>query len=198
MRSLTVAQIVTRTNILDEPIADWAFKLFSFREAVELFWFASVLTLPDGPGDRSREAKDIWESLFFLAKFPERVGFPSLTAKSIRNGPWQFPEGHMINIRWIFLYFRECFMIQIAGGGYGLVILCDVDTPPRDGDEIWVLFGCPMPMVLRTVCPPSDYKLIGSVVVSGLMQGEACEGLLSDGSVTSDYRGEIPRSIRLV
>ncbi|KAJ4177927.1 hypothetical protein NW767_014982 [Fusarium falciforme] len=47
----------------------------------------------------------------------------------------------------------------------------------RVGDEIWILAGCPMPVVLRKV--ESDinaYRLIGEVYVHGIMHGEAVTG----------------------
>ncbi|RFU80233.1 heterokaryon incompatibility [Trichoderma arundinaceum] len=43
----------------------------------------------------------------------------------------------------------------------------------RAGDEIWVLFGCRMPLVVRP--KGLRYEVIGPVVVPGLMRGEAVE-----------------------
>ncbi|KAG7424625.1 hypothetical protein Forpi1262_v013702 [Fusarium oxysporum f. sp. raphani] len=42
------------------------------------------------------------------------------------------------------------------------------------GDELWVVSGCPIPMILRkTGLKKNEYSLIGETYVHGAMQGEA-------------------------
>ena len=75
---------------------------------------------------------------------------------------------------------------------------------PRLGDEIWILFGCKLPMVLRPQ-PPQGlqsrysrlYSVIGPAVFPGLI-AEACQGLLPDGSPGPTYRGSPPEIINLI
>ncbi|KAH7129526.1 heterokaryon incompatibility protein-domain-containing protein [Dactylonectria estremocensis] len=41
------------------------------------------------------------------------------------------------------------------------------------GDEIWILAGCPSPLVLRAAEERGEYRLIGEAYVHGVMNGEA-------------------------
>ncbi|PVI03958.1 hypothetical protein DM02DRAFT_651980 [Periconia macrospinosa] len=57
-------------------------------------------------------------------------------------------------------------------------------------DEIWVLFGCPLPLVLR---PRPDkgggYMYVASARATGLMDGKVCEKILGTGKTEADYKG---------
>ncbi|KAF2094560.1 hypothetical protein NA57DRAFT_60588 [Rhizodiscina lignyota] len=68
----------------------------------------------------------------------------------------------------------------------------------QPGDEVWILFGCPMPIVLRP--RPDDhhsYTWIGHATIPGLMHGEACEGISDTGEPGPDYRGPPIQEITL-
>jgi hypothetical protein len=68
----------------------------------------------------------------------------------------------------------------------------------RLGDEVWILFGCPMPIVLRPNPSKRAYTLVGCAVIPGLMNGEACEGISENGDVLSvDYDGPPIREMTL-
>ncbi|KAF4951717.1 hypothetical protein FSARC_12840 [Fusarium sarcochroum] len=54
------------------------------------------------------------------------------------------------------------------------------DNAVREGDELWIIFGCWMPMILRPVVGVTGrYTLVGAAEFHGIMLGEA---LLYDGS----------------
>lgn len=73
----------------------------------------------------------------------------------------------------------------------GLVTQSDV----QPGDEVWTLFGCPMPVILRPRGQDKQgyemygYTMITSGIISGLMDGEACEGILETGEPGPEYHG---------
>lgn len=78
----------------------------------------------------------------------------------------------------------------------GLVDLCDV----RQGDEIWILFGCPMPVVLRPRSEGQEggYTWIAAAYIPGLMNGEACKGIRAkNGKPRKNYRGSTIQDITL-
>lgn len=64
-------------------------------------------------------------------------------------------------------------LFTTAGGYVGLTI--DRIQP---GDEIWILFGLPMPAVLRKV--DGHYRLVCTVYVHGVMDGEAVGEFLAE------------------
>ncbi|KAF2252795.1 hypothetical protein BU26DRAFT_560147 [Trematosphaeria pertusa] len=49
----------------------------------------------------------------------------------------------------------------------------------QSGDELWILFGLPMPAVLRKV--DGSRRLVGKVYVPGIMEGEAVEEFAKEG-----------------
>jgi hypothetical protein len=64
--------------------------------------------------------------------------------------------------------FNRC--IALAAGGH----LAHASGSTIPGDEIWVLAGCPSPLVLRRLEPETDqFSLIGEAYVHGVMNGEA-------------------------
>jgi hypothetical protein len=71
------------------------------------------------------------------------------------------------------------------GNRVDLMTLCAVE----EGDEIWVIFGCHMPLVLRRQ-GTGVYVLVRPAYISGLMEGEMVKSLpesLSDGSQCGAY-----------
>jgi hypothetical protein len=93
---------------------------------------------------------------------------------------------------------------RTRGNRPGLCYLLNDPCLPRPGDEVWVLFGCHMPMILRpklakAASPPGRYfSVIGPAVFPGFMNGEACVGLLPDGSPGPQYKGSAPEQINLI
>ncbi|KAK2596237.1 hypothetical protein QQS21_006329 [Conoideocrella luteorostrata] len=77
----------------------------------------------------------------------------------------------------------QCFAILntidhtvIVGTEYKRMGSARLNTHVRPGDQVWVIFGCPMPLILR---PKADnngrYTVLGTVIIPGLMAGEALE-----------------------
>lgn len=76
----------------------------------------------------------------------------------------------------------------------GLVHVSDI----QPGDEVWVLFGCPMPVILRPRPEKqAGYTWISYARIPGLMNGEACEGILDSGEPGPDYKGPPVQEITL-
>jgi hypothetical protein len=44
-------------------------------------------------------------------------------------------------------------------------------------DEVWILFGCPTPIVLRSIGP--HFKVVSPAYIHEIMNGEAVEGVLT-------------------
>src|SRR3569833_610559 len=84
----------------------------------------------------------------------------------------------------------------------GLCYTCEPTGRPEEGDEVWVFPGCPTPMVLR----PKElgelsgqyFSVVGHVVMPGLIEGEAVQGLHPDGTPGNQYRGSLPEIINLI
>lgn len=47
----------------------------------------------------------------------------------------------------------------------------------ESGDDIWIVFGCPTPMVLRR--DGSHFRVVSPVLIHGIMEGEAVKGVTS-------------------
>ncbi|KAK5708475.1 hypothetical protein LTR17_020654 [Elasticomyces elasticus] len=68
----------------------------------------------------------------------------------------------------------------------------------QEGDEIWVILGCHMPIILRPDGQPGQYIVVSPAYVPGLMEGEAVEGLRDDYQDGDWCGGHQVRSISLV
>lgn len=85
----------------------------------------------------------------------------------------------------LFLSMDGRLAITTRGNRVGIMPLCAIE----EGDEIWVIFGCHMPVVLRRQIT-GLYVLVGPTYISGLMEGELVKSLpeqLSDGSKCGPY-----------
>jgi hypothetical protein len=78
-------------------------------------------------------------------------------------------------------------------GRFGLAQSC----PLLREDEIWVLFGCPVPLILRKR-GDSEYVLISHAWVSGLMEGQACESGFHVGLSGADNPGLYKTQVSIV
>lgn len=59
-------------------------------------------------------------------------------------------------------------------------------TPLEENDEIWVLFGCSTPMILR---PEEDHwKVVSPAYVIGFMEGEAVLGIGAEDEIEDGQR----------
>ncbi|KAK4442364.1 heterokaryon incompatibility protein-domain-containing protein [Podospora aff. communis PSN243] len=87
------------------------------------------------------------------------------------------------------------------GTSTGLCYLVCQGCTPEPGDEVWVLFGCSMPMILRfrgSVGDIKRYAVVGPAKMIGLMDGEACKGLRLDGEPGEEHQGNEPVEIELI
>lgn len=67
----------------------------------------------------------------------------------------------------------KCFVVTEKG--YAGLILA---SPTQAEDEVWILFGCSMPVVLRR--EDNHYVFVTPVSINGIMKGEAVEGIPHD------------------
>jgi hypothetical protein len=74
---------------------------------------------------------------------------------------------------------RHSIFVVTKGGRMGTMHLNSI---PTTGDEVWIIFGCPIPLVLR---PHENggglYSLIGRILVPLLSDGDACSALGTKG-----------------
>lgn len=64
-----------------------------------------------------------------------------------------------------------------------------LDIIPWEKDELWILFGCSMPVIVRPIAN-GQYAFVSPVYVDGLMDGEGVEGVsgeLKDGDVVNRF-----------
>jgi hypothetical protein len=77
---------------------------------------------------------------------------------------WEF----VANMAWGNKVLSEGRLVLMHKGYIGAVI-CDV----LPGDEVFVLRGCKLPVILRRI--EDRYRLVGAGYVHGIMDGEAIE-----------------------
>jgi hypothetical protein len=69
---------------------------------------------------------------------------------------------------------------------------------PIAEDQVWILFGCAMPMLLRPNSrEPGMYHVIGPVVIPAFMDGTACENIDTHGNPDDKYCGPDIQQIHL-
>lgn len=73
-----------------------------------------------------------------------------------------------------FVNFRKSFYIATQGQHFFTTDLgyMGLGYAPREGDEVWVLFGGTVPFILRRTSRLGEYSLIGDCYVHGIMDGE--------------------------
>jgi hypothetical protein len=92
-------------------------------------------------------------------KIPLGRLFPELTDAGVR-----FVEG-------MSLTFKDRILFKSGRGAVGLV-----PKGAQFTDEIWIIFGCPTPIVLRQE-EDEKYSVVGVTYVDGIMKGEAVNGM---------------------
>ena len=116
------------------------------------------------------------------------------------------PEELLHPIRLLYLGTGWGSFVSTDAGRVGLCLNgCGLAAcEPAQGDEVWVLFGCPLPLVLRPQYTRNRgsvvrkvYSHIGCLLSPGLI-ADACHGLLPDGSPGPSYQGSFPEDIDLV
>jgi hypothetical protein len=68
----------------------------------------------------------------------------------------------------------------VTGKGYFAL----VPQPARKGDVVAVIFGCPIPLLLRRV--GNGFAVVGEAAVYGMMQGEMMEEVKAGGLAEED------------
>jgi len=76
----------------------------------------------------------------------------------------------------IYEYVIECSICPMLGvslgeGRWGVA----VESDAKHGDEVWIVFGCPKPLILRP--NGDDHIVISNMYLQGVMEGEAVKGL---------------------
>ncbi|CAO2647464.1 Nn.00g083860.m01.CDS01 [Neocucurbitaria sp. VM-36] len=139
------------------------------KETASTFDMKTPLTLGDTFTEfRERnELVEFWgrslESFFAESKFHD--GFATMKAELK-----PLPDSHRASRGSLFT----------TAGGYVGANICRL----RPGDEIYLLFGCRMPVVLRKV--EGGHQLVGPVYICGAMDGTVMDQLESLGTVTKD------------
>ncbi|KAM0557973.1 hypothetical protein ACHAPJ_005138 [Fusarium lateritium] len=73
-----------------------------------------------------------------------------------------------------YMHIGKQVFVGTEGGRLGTLIK---GQKAREGDELWIVFGCKMPLVLRPVASQERrFTLVGPAIFHGLMLGEAFEG----------------------
>jgi hypothetical protein len=122
------------------------------------------------------EYRRVWSVLFALESSR------SLKLRQLKDPKFNFSRhGTWPNLRLRKLLYRlACWLtprqlILTWNERVGVIIADSVHTGD-DGDEVWILFGCPTPMVLRPTAEQGMYKVIYPAYIPGLMDGEVFGG----------------------
>lgn len=90
------------------------------------------------------------------------------------------------------------------GGLAGVLRPYNSNQLPETGDEVWILFGCSVPVVLRKCETRMEfeegedgpgatgndvYAAVGYAVLEGAMRGDCVKGISPDGVAGPDYHG---------
>jgi hypothetical protein len=92
--------------------------------------------------------------------------------------------GDLLTTIWLALLCR--FPFVGSNGGIGLATELS-----QVGDEVWILFGCSRPMILRR--QDSHYIVVGSAYLDGAMDGDILRGMpkhIKEGESLGDYKIE--------
>ncbi|KAI0839984.1 HET-domain-containing protein [Hypoxylon sp. FL0890] len=99
-----------------------------------------------------------------LAKLSEAVATAQTDEAAAEGSLSAFYKVRITN--WI----SRCYLFRAQNGYMGTI-----RAEPREGDEVFVILGCDIPMLLRPT-PTGEYEVIGDCYVHGIMDGEAILG----------------------
>lgn len=94
----------------------------------------------------------------------------------------------------------SCCLDTLFGTAEGRLSHADRRAPVQEGDEIWALYGCPLPVILR---PSSSTKKPGYTWIAcpsnlpGLVKGEGLKGFPEDAEVGFEHKGRKIQQIDL-
>jgi len=142
--------------------------------------------------------KELEQGILNLIGLPTRTGHTNLTIYDIAcKMEFELSEEDLCIARSLRFTIQNSTLVGTYKNRLGLCHPSCSQCLAEPGDEVWVLFGCPMPMILRRH-KMGRYLIIGPAVIPGLMMGEACKGLLSNGSPGPEYQGPEIEKIELV
>lgn len=73
------------------------------------------------------------------------------------------------------LHISYVVFVGTSGGRLGAL---DKDSGVKSGDQVWILFGCRIPVVLRPIPHTTNrFTVVGYGVFPGLMLGEIVKGM---------------------
>lgn len=73
---------------------------------------------------------------------------------------------------------------------FGQFLITEGKAAVEPGDEIWILFGCPTPMLLRR--KPPHFVVVSPAYIHDIMNGEAVNGFLKFANHNSNNPGKTP------
>ena len=178
----------------EEPLVkDSALGLFSFQSHEAFRFLGSQPSLP--------ELEQYVLKLLHLVKMmgTDDWGVWHLWAAMVRGEELRIPRDLKAVTFGLNVILPGAVYIGSDKARLGLCHLHCPQTPPQLGDEIWVLFGCPMPMVLRPEKKGESkmFKVIGPAVILDLMQGEAVDAWKS-GSDDTKFQGLTVEDVALI
>lgn len=106
---------------------------------------------------------------------------PSLRWLDLEKFSAAIPEMHDQTAR--FGHFVELVHRTLSAGrlvsisATNTLAITEGNASVRASDEVWILFGCPTPMILRRTT--SVFLVVSPAYVSGIMNGEAMEGVVT-------------------
>lgn len=87
---------------------------------------------------------------------------------------------------------------SMFGTASGRLAHADLRAPVEEGDEIWALYGCPLPLILRPEEDGSGYMWIACPAnIPGLMKGEGLEGFPDSADLGFKHDGKEIQQIDL-
>ncbi|KAI8965180.1 hypothetical protein F5Y11DRAFT_314075 [Daldinia sp. FL1419] len=135
--------------------------------------------LRDAPYPSRGTYRDAWLETLALGRVEDRhygAGYPSLVDLAAMVAA---PEGTVSEKEkglstgwkiWTTGRINGCYLFSTQNGYVGII-----NGEPQQGDEIFVVLGCNMPMLLRPTAS-GEYEVVGDCYVHGIMDGEALFG----------------------
>ena len=185
LRIDSVASKGQHMDILYAPITEWfqdlrRIAVGSVDANDSGFWNDTLKSYTDGRRyGRERNLRSYYDFLSLVAQRVAGLGMDNLTMHALLRKPvitktLTAEEFHIA--RELFKMFSKRRLFSAHRFGTGLVRSCDLQV----GDEIWVILGCPLPLILRK-WEPSGYVLVSQYWVEGSMASNGTQGSEADG-----------------